>query len=533
LGHIVPESRAGKVAAMSSFPHPDPAPNADLAAHGGHGRADPDFYRELRNEVFDGRRWIDRAIVLAYGALAGAVVVLFTLMITWAFDFFSALTAPAPWLPLIWTPLLTAGIVWLTRRHAPLATGSGIPQVIAAQDPALDDDGRRWFVSLKLTVAKLLLGTLGFIAGLSIGKEGPSVQVAAGVLLHSRRWLGARSVSPQALLVAGGAAGIAAAFNAPLAGVVFAFEELSRRMEARYSGVVIAAIVLAGLMGVSAFGNQAYFGSIQIPPPGWHLLLPGLMVTVVAGLMGGLFAKLMIVTLTVGAVRGRPPRWAAPLRRLAAWRHRWPVRFAAALGLAVAVIGLISGGSTFGPGTGPAAQLLHGQTPSAALAFGPLKFLATWLTAWSGVPGGIFAPTLAAGAGLGYDIARLWGDGVNTALIAIGMAGFLAAVTQAPITSFLIVMEMIDGRPLVLSLMAVAMTAAAISRMISRPLYATLAANMLAQFKSRHEWVDLSPPPVAPAGAGAAAEPSAPNPQSATAPPAPSLPRTPPPDQSA
>jgi len=472
---------------MTDPQHPDSGSHSGPAAHNTPGRADPDFYRALKTEVFDGWRWLDRAIVLAYGALAGAVVVLFTLMINWASDFFNALTARALWLPLIWTPLLTAGIVWLTRRYAPMAAGSGIPQVIAAQDPALNNDGRHWFVSLKLTVAKLLLSTAGFAAGLSIGKEGPSVQVAAGVMLHSQRWLGARvrGVSPQALLVAGGAAGIAAAFNAPLAGVVFAFEELSRRMEARYSGVVIAAIVLAGLMGISVFGDKAYFGSIQVQPPGWHLLLPGLLVTVVAGLMGGLFAKLMILTLTVGAVRGHPSRWAAPLRRLSAWRRRWPLRFAAALSLVVAAIGVVTAGATFGSGTESAAQLLHGQAPPDALALGPLKFLTTWLTAWSGVPGGIFAPALSVGAGLGYDVAWLWGNGANTALIAMGMAGFLAAVTQAPITSFLIVMEMIDGRPLVLSLMAVAMTAAAISRMISRPLYATLAAGMLAQYALR------------------------------------------------
>jgi len=510
---------------MTGFPRTDSASSAPP----GRGHADPDFYRELKTEVFDGRLWLDRAIVLAYGALAGAVVVLFTLMIDGASGLFDALTARAHWLPLIWTPLLAAGIVWLTRRFAAMSAGSGIPQVIAAQDPALDRDGQHWFVSLRLAAAKLLLATLGVVAGLSIGKEGPSVQIAAGVLQHSRRWLGARGIPPQALLAAGGAAGIAAAFNAPLAGVVFAFEELSRRMETRYSGVVIAAIVLAGLIGVSAFGNQAYFGAIEVPPPGWPLLLPGLMVTVVTGLLGGLFARLMIATLAVGAVRGRPPRWAAPLRRLSAWRYRWPIRFAAAAGLAVALIGLASEGATFGSGVAPAAQLLHGEAPPAALAFGPLKFLATWLTAWSGVPGGVFAPSLATGAGIGYDIARLWGDGGNTALIAIGMTGFLAAVTQAPITSFLIVMEMINGRPLVLSLMAVAMVAAAVSRMISRPLYATLAASMLAQFKTRHEWVVL---PASPTDADAAAAPSAPSPAPATAPPAPPSPQTPPADRS-
>ncbi|MDR2188707.1 MAG: chloride channel protein [Azonexus sp.] len=469
---------------MNNAQRPDPdSPDVGPAAPDHRRPGDPDFYRQLKTEVLDGRLWLDRAIVLAYAALAGAVVVLFTLLIERAFGLFSAMTARAWWLPLLWTPLLTAGIVWLTRRYAPMSAGSGIPQVIAAQDPSLDEAGQHGFVSLKLAAAKLLLGTAGFAAGLSIGKEGPSVQIAAGVMLRSRRWLSARSLTPQTLLVAGGAAGIAAAFNAPLAGVVFAFEELSRRTDARFSGVVIAAIVLAGLMGISVFGDKAYFGAVDIAPPGWHLLLPGLMVTVVVGLLGGLFAKLMIITLTGGAVRGPLPRWAAPMRPLLAVRRRWPIRFAAALGLMIAVIGLAAEGATFGSGIEPAAQLLHGEAPPAALAFGPLKFLTTWLTAWTGVPGGIFAPALATGAGIGYDIAVLWGDGGNTALIAIGMAGFLAAATQAPITSSLIVMEMINGRPLVLSLMAVAVIAAAISRMISRPLYATLAASMLARFK--------------------------------------------------
>jgi H+/Cl- antiporter ClcA len=108
-----------------------------------------------------------------------------------------------------------------------------------------------------------------------------------------------------------------------------------------------------------------------------------------------------------------------------------------------------------------------------------LKFIATWLTAWCGVPGGIFAPALSIGAGIGEGIARLAGPGLGPALIAMGMAGFLAAVTQAPLTAFIIVMEMVDGHSMVLSLMACAMLASLVSRMISRPLYESLAEHML------------------------------------------------------
>ncbi len=191
---------------------------------------EPDFLQNLHKELRDGRRWLDRAIVLAYAVAAGLCVVAFTLMADGAFELFTHIYQyQGGWLVLFWMPAVTAAAVWMTRRWAPGAAGSGIPQVVVALDPALDTSLRGRFVSLWLSFAKMTLSTLGFAAGLSIGREGPSVQVAAGVMHHARRWLGPQSgISSHALLVAGGAAGIAAAFNAPLAGVVFAIEELSR-----------------------------------------------------------------------------------------------------------------------------------------------------------------------------------------------------------------------------------------------------------------------------------------------------------------
>ena len=108
-----------------------------------------------------------------------------------------------------------------------------------------------------------------------------------------------------------------------------------------------------------------------------------------------------------------------------------------------------------------------------------LKMICTWLTTWSGVPAGIFAPSLAIGAALGNDLAAVMNYPNAPTLIALGMAGFLAAVTQAPLTSFIIVMEMITGHELVLSLMASALIASGMSRMISQPLYAALTLSQL------------------------------------------------------
>jgi H+/Cl- antiporter ClcA len=240
---------------------------------------------------------------------------------------------------------------------------------------------------------------------------------------------------------------------------------------------LVIAPLLAGLVSISAFGNLTYFGSIAVPRLGWGAILPGVLVTVICGVLGGLFARLLAASLA-----GMPDRFSA-------YRKRFPVRFAAACGLMVAIIGLASGGATFGAGAEEVRNMLAGESDISRL-YVLLKFMATWITSWSGVPGGIFAPSLSIGAGVGHDVAQVVAgsnaSALTPALIAMGMAGFLAATTQAPLTSFIIVMEMIDGRPMVLSLMAAAMLASLISRLISRPLYGTLSNLMLRPTREHH-----------------------------------------------
>ena len=460
----------------------------------------PDFLQNMRHEFSNGRMWLDRTVVLAYAAMAGLAVVAFTLLTDKAFSWFQQIYHfQGGWLVLFWTPALAAAIVWATRRFAPTTSGSGIPQVMATLEPDVTPTQRLHFVSLRLTAAKMVLGSAGFLAGMSIGREGPSVQIAAGVMHHARRWLRPQSgISDHALLVAGGAAGIAAAFNAPLAGVLFAIEELSRKLESRSSGLLITGIVLAGLIGVSFFGNRSYFGMFQVPELDWNALLPGLMVTLACGALGGLFSKLMAASLT-----GSP-------ERMNLLRARFPVRFAAVGGVVIAVIGLVTGGATFGAGSEEVQHILAGQAEMPEL-YVTLKFIATWLTAWCGVPGGIFAPSLSIGAGVGHNVSLLMGGDIGPALIAMGMAAFLAAVTQAPLTAFIIVMEMIDGHAMVLSLMAAAMLASLISRLIARPLYETLAVHMVDVLRKSEAAARVPPSPTEPKLAASQAAPSGPN----------------------
>lgn len=440
----------------------------------------------FKAEFADWGRWWARAVVIAFAAATGLTVVGFTWLTEHALRLFFDLRAVWWWAPLVWVPASAAGIVWLTRRFAAGAAGSGIPQVMAALEPSVDASQQGLFVSIRLTIAKIILTTWGLLAGLSLGREGPSVQIGAGIMLAARRWLPQRSsITEHGLLVAGGAAGIAAAFNTPLAGVMFAIEELSRSPEQRSSGLLMSGIVLAGLIGVSINGNATYFGVIHVAEIGRALILPGLLVALASGLAGGLFARLLIVSIG-GRSRDRFTRW----------RRKWPALFAAGCGLMVAIIGLASSGETFGSGYAHTRSMIEGHATGPSL-YLLLKFIATWLTTWSGVPAGIFAPSLAIGAALGNDIATLTHYAQASTLMALGMAGFLAAATQAPLTAFIIVMEMVDGHAMVLSLMACALVASAVSRVLSPPLYGALSQFQL-QRLPKPEPMEGSPAEAAP-----------------------------------
>ena len=142
-------------------------------------QADPDVLAHLRTELSDWRQWGARAVVLAHAAAAGLAIVAFIWLSELALNGFLAARAHLPWLPLVWTPLCTAGLVWVTIRFVPGAGGSGIPHVMAALSGQLLPRERRALVSLRLALAKTGLTSAGLLGGLAIGREGPAVQIAA------------------------------------------------------------------------------------------------------------------------------------------------------------------------------------------------------------------------------------------------------------------------------------------------------------------------------------------------------------------
>jgi len=422
-----------------------------------------------RHRLTDPQAWLGRFVIWFAAVGVGLAAVVFAQLFEHVYRIFSGWYARFFWLPLLLAPAVGAAGVWLTRRFFEGAEGSGIPQVIAAGADGINDSGLRRFVSMRIAVGKFFLVLAALGGGFSVGREGPTVQIGAALMVAGRRFLPRTfEVDAKSLLVAGGAAGLAAAFNTPLAGIVFAIEELARRFEQGTNGVLIAAIVWAGIVSLALLGNYTYFGRFYVADVPLSIMPVLLVCGIVCGLAGGLFGRLLL-----SAFRDMP--WVARVR------NAHPVLFGGGCGLLVAALGLATAGATFGGGYETTRGMLAG-TVAPPWYYTIARFASTWLSTASGLPGGIFAPSLAIGAGIGTDLTPLAPVGVNAAAVtALCMAAYLAAVTHAPLTSFIIVMEMVDGHAMVLSLMAVAMIANVVSRLVGRPLYQTLAERMLAR----------------------------------------------------
>ena len=411
-------------------------------------------------------RWRTRVTLWVAATLAGLLVVMFARLADLALMQFAQQAVARPWLPFIYTPLIGMFVVWMTSRFFTGAQGSGIPQVIAATRLAHQGKPVNKLVSLRLAFAKIGLGTLALTGGFSAGREGPSVQVAASIMHFFHRYLpNARIIRPEDLILAGGAAGIAAAFNTPLAGVAFAVEDLGRKLETRTSGVLLSTIILSGMVAIALQGNYNYFGHFDVQEANFDIVLPILAIGIGCGVMGGLFSRMLL--------------WPQRYRSFVVWEWRrlHPVWFAGGCGMIVAILGWLSGGMSFGSGYGITSQIIVSDVGLPWHA--PItRFLATVVTYFSGIPGGIFAPSLAVGAAVGANVAEYFALAAQP-IIALCMVGFLAAVTQSPITSAIIVMEMIDSHGMVISLMAVALIAKAVSARMGPELYQQLARGFL------------------------------------------------------
>lgn len=307
---------------------------------------------------------------------------------------------------------------------------------------------------------KVISATVGILAGASIGREGPTVQIAASIFAGFGRLT--RKILPQVdfqtFLTAGAAAGVAAAFNAPLAGITFAIEEVTEGMLGQFREMIMLAVILSGVAAMALSGNYLYFGHPTVSSSMAALAPETLILGVLGGVSGGAFARLLAYP---GLVDLPPQPW----------------RKALYCGILCAAIGFFSGGTTAGSGYEITRTFLENSSIDRwPLLFGLEKFVTTVLSYLSGMAGGIFSPCLSIGAGLGFSVAKLCHFANFKVCALLGMVAFFSGVIQAPLTAVIIIMEMTDQHILIIPFMIAAFLARRIGQMFMPvPLYRFLA----------------------------------------------------------
>ena len=411
------------------------------------------------------RDWKTRLVFWSGALVVGGVAAVLAEASTWMMALHARLIGDSPWWTLLLAPLVLMMVVFLTRHVFPGSQGSGIPQAIAALRS--EDDGlRRKVLSLRITVGKVLMTLLGFLSGASIGREGPSVHIGASIMYSMGRFTSfPRHYVRHGLIMAGGAAGIAAAFNTPIAGIIFAIEEMARFYEERATGMILVAVIIAGITALGFLGNYSYFGesSAHFDQLKDWIAVP--MCGVIGGLLGGSFSWVLV----------------AGMRRLRPLFAKRGLLIACLCGLAVAGLGLLSHGASYGTGYDQARHVLLGERDM-GLGFPFYKMLATLSSYFSGIPGGIFSPSLSAGAGLGADLAPLMPYVSVSTVVLLGMVSYFTGVVQTPLTASVIVLEMVNDHTMVFPIMATAFIALAASKLVCRqPIYWSLAEEFLGE----------------------------------------------------
>jgi CIC family chloride channel protein len=427
-----------------------------------------DITREIRD--FDRRQERRRRVVpraALVGLLAGLVASAFRIALESLDRARDALFQAAHGMPRPWGLLLVlavcgtaaGGALWLVRRFAPETSGSGIPHLKAVLHRLR---GMRW---RRVLLVKFASGALGIGAGLALGREGPTVQMGGAVGQMVSRWVRGNARERHILIAAGAGAGLAAAFNAPLAGVIFVLEELRRDFAPGALTGAFVASVTADVVVRLLTGQSPVFHVASPPVPPLNTLPLFLILGVTAGLLGVVFNRALLGSL-----------------RLFERTARWPFGLPAALvGAAVAGIGWFAP-EALGGGGRLVQDTLSGRMGLQALSvFLLLRFAMTMASYGTGTAGGIFAPLLVLGAQTGLLVGLLGqtvfpsAAGFGTSFAVVGMAALFTAIVRAPLTGIVLILEMTSSYPLMLPLLAACFTAYALADLLhDRPIYEAL-----------------------------------------------------------
>jgi H+/Cl- antiporter ClcA len=392
-------------------------------------------------------------------AITGLIAVFYTKLFGWAEGIRISIFQTHTWLFFIITPICFIVSWWVVSRFSPYARGSGIPQVIAAIELATPkhNDKIKKLLSIPVIIVKIISSLIMAIGGGVIGREGPTIQIAGSVFRKLNEWLPDwwPKISKRIMIMTGAAAGLAAAFNTPLGGIVFAIEELTKTHLSYFKTAIFTAVIIAGLTAQGFLGSYLYLGYPQINAVSWWVFSVVLIVAIIAGFCGAYVCHVILL--------------------LQKWKSKFKFRYQhilylVACALIIACFAFFFSEDAVGSGKDLMAHALFTSDKYTTWYMPLLRMAGSAFSFTAGGAGGIFAPALSAGASIGSLVSgwfHLNGNDSNI-IILCGMVGFLTGVTRSPFTCAILVLEMTDRNNLIFHLMLAGLVANIASLLVDK-----------------------------------------------------------------
>lgn len=363
------------------------------------------------------------------------------------------------WLLFILSPVCFIGSWWVVKRFAPYSRGSGVPQVMAAielETPKKTNKVNK-LLSIPILIVKVLSSIIFVIGGGVIGREGPTIQIAGSVFRKINEILPEwwPKNSKRNMIMTGAAAGLAAAFNAPLGGIMFAIEELTETHMGFFKTSVLSGVIIAGMVAQSIEGSYLYLGYPVVNNLTHSALIYVALVAVLAGLMGSGMSKIILWIF----------KWKATFKST-----KQSIFYLLGCSLILASLAFFVNIGVLGSGKHLLTSSLFSTNKYTSWYMPLLRIAGPILSFTTGASGGIFAPGLSAGGSIGSLISgwmNLSPTDTNLMILA-GMVAFLTGITRTPFTSAILVLEMTDGHSLILELMMAGIIANLVSIVVDK-----------------------------------------------------------------
>lgn len=421
-------------------------------------------------------RFSGEALPLIVGSvLVGLISVLYEELFKhvegWSINLFNY----SPYYFFILSPLCFFLTQYIVTKYSKYASGSGIPQLLAAIEISETSFGNKVMhklLGIKIILFKILSSLILLFGGGSIGREGPTLHISGSIFKIISDFMPKTraKITQQTLLITGGASGLAAAFNTPLGGIVYVVEELTKAHINKLRTPIFSAVIIAGFTAQFFTGSYLFLGFPKIKSLPLNLIPMAILVSVLGGLMAGVFCKVVLAIIAY--------KKTIKNKNL----------FAIGLGLAFATLLFFTDSYSIGSGKPLINKILFDKTEALSYYSFPARFFGSILSFVTGGAGGIFATSLASGAALGQFVLSFFefAEVHQNLLILMTMIAFLTGVTRTPFTSAVLVLEMTDRHSAIFYFLMAGIIAQYLSEYIQKkPIYEVIKDDIMEDLKTK------------------------------------------------